>query len=286
MPQNAPPELFNRRRYAQRRARSATRFDEYDFLHRRAMADIVDRLETVTRDFPNALFYGAGALTSMLTPACAVGDIVHGDLTAARLPKEDNILVFDEEAAPFAPQTFNLIVSLLTLHHINDLVGALAQMRTQLKPDGLMIAVLFGEETLKSLRSALYSAETAVTGGVSPRIAPFANVRDLGACLQRAGFALPVADVDCVAVTYNNPLRLFSDLRGMGETSVLRQRGKPMSRALLAEAVSALAQAGGETRFDLVYLTGWAPHDSQQKPLKPGAASSSLEAAVNPRTKI
>jgi len=285
MSPNAPPHLFNRRLYAQRRARAARRFSDHDFLHLRAMEDIVDRLQTVTRSFPHALFYGAGALTSMLTPECGVGEIVYGDLAAGRLPLGENRVVFDEEISPFANQSFDLVISLLTLHHANDLIGALAQMRAQLKPDGLMIAVLFGENTLQSLRSALYNAETNIMGGVSPRITPFANIRDLGACLQRAGFALPVADIDSVAVSYKSLMRLFSDLRGMGETSVLHNRGKPMTRALLAETISELDKAGGKISFDLVYLTGWAPHDSQQKPLKRGTATSSMEAAVKLQNK-
>lgn len=275
-----PPELFDHRLYAKRRERSAKEFSDYDFLHRRAMTDIVDRLESVNREFPRALFYGVGALASKLTAACAVGEIVHGDLTPSRLMGERQRVVFAEDAAPFAPQSFHLIVSLLTLHNSNDLIGALAQMRTQLKPDGLLLAVLFGEETLSALKASLYRAETAVFGGVSARVAPFAAVRDLGACLQRAGFALPVADMDSVKVQYENPARLFSDLRGMGETSVLRQSAKPMTRKLLAQSISEFADSSGEARFDLVYLTGWAPHESQQKPLKPGSAKTSLEKAI------
>ncbi len=275
-----PPELFDRRLYAKRRERSAKEFFNYDFLHRRAMTDIVDRLESVNREFPRALFYGVGDLASKLTAACAVGEIMHGDLTPSRLLDARQRVVFSEDAVPFASQSFHLIVSLLTLHNSNDLIGALAQMRAQLKPDGLLLAVLFGEETLSALKAALYRAETVVSGGVSARVAPFATVRDLGACLQRAGFALPVADMDSVMVQYENPARLFSDLRGMGETSVLRQSAKPMTRKLLAQSISEFADSGGEARFDLVYLTGWAPHESQQKPLKPGSAKTSLEKAI------
>lgn len=275
-----PPHLFDHRLYAKRRERSAKQFADYDFLHRRAMTDIVDRLESVNRNFPRALFYGVGDLASMLTPACAVGEIVHGDLALSRLGDDRQRVVFAEDAAPFALQSFHLIVSLLTLHNSNDLIGALAQMRAQLKPDGLLIAVLFGEETLSALKAALYRAETAVSGGVSARVAPFAAVRDLGACLQRAGFALPVADMDSVKVQYENPARLFSDLRGMGETSILKERAKPMTRKLFAQSISEFSDSGGEARFDLIYLTGWAPHESQQQPLKPGSAKASLEEAI------
>lgn len=277
-----PPLIFDRRLHARRRARAASAFAAHDFLHRRAMEDIVDRLETVTRSFPRALFYGAGDLKAMLTPRCGVGDIVDGDLVRARLPEGGVSLIFDEEASPFAPSSFDLIVSLLTLHAANDLVGALTQMRLALKPDGLLIAALFGEETLKELRAALYEAEAEFAGGVSPRVAPFASVRDLGGALQRAGFALPVADVDHVDVRYESPLRLIEDLRGMGETNCLRRRGRGLRRDALAAAMARLSEAGRIT-FDLVTLTGWAPHPDQPKPLKPGSAQHSLERFLNRR---
>lgn len=246
------------------------------------MEDVVDRLETVTRSFPRTLFYGVGALRRMLTPACGVGDIVDADLTAARLVPGGASLVFDEELSPFAPASFDLIVSLLTLHAVNDPVGALSQMRASLKPDGLMIAALFGEETLQELRAALYQSEAELAGGVSPRIAPFASVRDLGAVLQRAGFALPVADIDKARVSYERPARLLDDLRGMGEASYLARRGKALRRDVLAAVLARLTDAESIS-FDLVVLTGWAPHESQQKPLKPGSAAQSLERAIKDR---
>jgi SAM-dependent methyltransferase len=244
------------------------------------MADVVDRLETVKRDFPRALFYGAGALRNMLTPAAGVGEIVAADLAPARLsPPPRTGVIFDEEFSPFAPASFDLVVSLLTLHAANDPVGALAQMRASLKPDGLLIAVLFGEETLIELRRALYESEAGISGGVSPRVAPFAAVRDLGGALQRAGFAMPVVDVDNVKARYAEPMDLFADLRGMGETSCLAARGKALWRAAFAKAAAALAERS-EITFDIVTLTGWAPHPSQPKPLKPGSATRSLERAI------
>lgn len=274
-----PPAIFNRRLYAQRRARAGRSFAAHDFLHRRAMEDVVDRLETVTRDFPRALLYGVGALKSALTPACGVGEIVEADLAAERLFSPGAAVVFDEERAPFTPQSFDLIVSLLTLHAVNDPVGALAQMRLALKPDGLMVAVLFGEETLSELRAALYQSESDIAGGVSPRIAPFASVRDLGAALQRAGFALPVADLDRVRVRYKAPERLLRDLRGFGETSCLASRGRGLRRDVLTGALRRLGPERTAT-FDLITLTAWAPHPSQPKPLKPGSAKRSLAQAV------
>lgn len=279
MRDKGPPRIFNRRLYARRRARAAARFAAHDFLHRRAMEDVVDRLETVTRNFPRALFYGAGDLVSMVTPACGVGEIVSADLTPARLAAGAMSLAFDEEASPFSTNSFDLIVSLLTLHAANDPVGALAQMRAALRPDGLLIAVLFGEDTLAELRRSFYEAEAEIAGGVSPRVAPFASVRDLGAALQRAGLALPVADLDHVKVAYEDQSRLFADLRGMGETNCLQDQGRGLRRDALSAAVSRLGQ-GVETSFDLVTLTGWAPHESQQKPLKPGSATHSLKQAL------
>lgn len=241
------------------------------------MADVVDRLETATRAFPRALFYGVGPLQAMVTPAAGVEAIIEADLALRRLGGSG--LVYDEEAAPFAPQSFDLIVSMLTLHAANDLIGALTQMRLALKPDGLMIATLFGEGTLGALRAALYQAESDHAGGVSPRIAPFAGVRDLGQALQRAGFALPVADVDHVAIRYTAPQRLLSDLRGMGEASCLARRGRGLRRDALG---AAMAQIAGDpvVTFDLVTLTGWAPHPDQPKPLKPGSATHSLARAI------
>ncbi|MEQ1931534.1 MAG: methyltransferase domain-containing protein [Parvularculaceae bacterium] len=243
------------------------------------MADVVDRLDSVTRSFPRALFYGAGSLTAMVTPSCGVGDIVHADLDAARTRRSGTSVVFDEEASPFAPSSFDLIVSLLTLHAANDPVGALSQMRAALRPDGLMIAVLFAEETLTELRRALYESESECAGGVSPRIAPFASVRDLGAALQRAGLALPVADLDRVRVSYRDPERLFADIRGMGEASCLSRRGKGLRRDTLDAAMQRIA-ASGKVTFDLVTITGWAPHESQQKPMAPGSAAHSLKKAL------
>ncbi len=249
------------------------------------MADIVDRLETVTRRFDRALFYGAGPLVETLSAECGISHIINADLAAQRVASGGARIVCDEEWWPFAPAQFDLIVSLLTLHHANDLVGALTQMRQSLKPDGLFLGVLFGEETLKSMREALYAAEAESAGGVSPRVIPFASVRDLGGALQRAGFAMPVADMDAVTVRYANPLKLFADLRAMGETNVLKNRGAPLTRQMIARAAQGMRDASAdadsvEVEFNLVYLTGWAPATTQPKPLRPGSATQSMAEAV------
>jgi SAM-dependent methyltransferase len=274
---NAPPRIFDRRLYRRRRARAAASFGAHDFLHRRAMADVVDRLESVNSDFPHALFYGVGGLTTMLTEKAGVGRIIEADLAAARLAGAG--VTYDEEAAPFAPAAFDLVVSLLTLHAANDLIGALTQIRLSLKPDGLMIAVLFGEETLRELRAAFHESEAAIAGGVSPRVAPFASVRELGAALQRAGFAMPVADVDRVDVRYRAPDRLLADLRRIGETNCLADRGRALRRDALYAAMERISAQS--TTFDLVTITGWAPGPGQPTPLKPGSATRSLERAIS-----
>ncbi len=275
-----PPEIFDRRRRRLMRARSARAFNAHDFLHRRAMTDIVDRLETVTRDFPRALFVGAGPLTQMLTPASGVGDVVHMDLSPQRLPPTGARLAGDEENLPFAPRSFDLIVSLLTLHGANDMLGALIQARRAMKPDGLFLAAAFGEGTLQGWRAALQTTEIAETGALSARIAPFAAVQDFGHALARAGFAMPVTDVDTVSVRYEDPRNLVRDLRGMGETGALASRPAPLRRLTAASAFANFSESGGGERFTIVYMTGWAPDPSQPKPLKPGSATASLSDAV------
>lgn len=248
------------------------------------MADIVDRLESTTRSFERALFYGVSGLEALITPGCGVGALVVADLAPARTGPAGARLVFDEERSPLAPASFDLIVSILTLHSANDLVGALVQHRMALKPDGLFIAALFGEQTLSFWRRALIAAESAARSGAGARVAPFAGVKDLGQALQRAGFALPVADVDTALAVYRDPRNLVADLRGMGEAALLSSRARPLTREIAAAAFAEFAASGGEERFDVVYLTGWAPHESQQKPLRPGSARRSLESAIKKRS--
>ena len=275
-----PPIIFNRSLVRRRRARAAKSFADAAFLHERAMDDIVDRLETVNRTFETALICGGSHLANRLTSSCGVRRIIAGDAAANRLSTTTAAVVFEEEALPFAQQKFELIISLLTLHSVNDIVGALTQARLCLKPDGLFIAAAFGETTLSGLRQALYAAEAEISGGVSLRIAPFAGVQDFGAALGRAGFTLPVVDIDKVSVNYRDPGRLLRDLRGMGETQALASQPPPLRPRVLQRALENLAEAGGKECFDIVYLTGWAPHESQQKPLPPGAGKASLEQAM------
>jgi SAM-dependent methyltransferase len=193
----------------------------------------------------------------------------------------------DEEALPFAPESFDLVVSALALQSVNDLPGTLVQIRRALSPDGLLMACLFGGQTLNELRTAFAAAEEERMGGVSPRVAPFADVRDLGALLQRAGFALPVTDVDTVMVRYPNMFALMADLRAMGATNPLAERlRRPASRGLLMRAARIYEEKFGDkdgrvrATFEIVWLLGWAPHESQQKPLAPGSAKMRLADAL------
>jgi SAM-dependent methyltransferase len=196
-------------------------------------------------------------------------------------------VVGDEEALPFAGERFDLAVSLLALHAVNDLPGALIQIRRALKPDGLFLGCLLGGDTLTELRQAFAQGESEVEGGASPRIAPFADLRDLGNLLGRAGFALPVTDIDTVTVRYPDPFALMRDLRAMGLANPLHDRRRaPLRRETLMRAAGAYAErfADGDGRvratFDLVWLSGWAPHESQQKPLRPGSARARLADAL------
>ena len=196
-------------------------------------------------------------------------------------------MVVDEEALPFSESAFDLVVSALALQFVNDLPGALIQIRRALAPDGLFIGCLIGGQSLHELRLAFAEAEESVMGGTSPRIAPFADLRDMGGLLQRAGFALPVTDSDTITVRYSSMFGLLRDLRAMGATNALIARDRrPLRRAVLMKAAeiyqSRFADADGRLRatFEFVWVSGWAPHESQQKPLQPGSAKARLADAL------
>lgn len=219
-----------------------------------------------------------------------VGAVIETDLSGAMLAGRGGPRVqLDEERLPFALASLDLVVSTLALHWVNDLPGAMIQIRQALKPDGLFIGAVFGGETLTELRRSLMMAEAELKDGAGLRIAPFADAYDAAGLLQRAGFALPVADVDRVTVRYSHPLKLIADLRAMGETSALADQAGPISRPVLMRACEIYQQqfAGADGKvpatFDILTLTGWSPHESQQKPLKPGSAKTSLAEALKPR---
>ncbi|HVV28374.1 MAG TPA: methyltransferase domain-containing protein [Rhizomicrobium sp.] len=251
----------------------AARLDADRFLDRAAAEGLADRLAAVTRRFERGLLIAASGET--VPPAIAP---FAASWTAAG---------FDAHEVLHAGTGFDLAVSLFSLQAINDLPGALAQIRMALRPDGLFMGAMLGGRTLAELRDAFAHAEAATRGGVSPRVSPFADVRDLGGLLQRAGFALPVADVERLTVRYGDFFALARDLRGHGFTNAMAERSRaPLRRdtlaAMLAHYAANHADADGKLRaqFETLYLTGWSPHESQQKPLAPGSAKTRLAAAL------
>ena len=256
---NEIPQIFDGRLRRVRRARAARGFDAFAFLAEAMAAELSERLDTVDRVFACA------ACTGPRVPHSPhVAGWVRGDIEPLFLERQ--AVVFEEEQLPFGAATLDLYASVSTLHAVNDLPGALTQIRRSLKPGGLFLAGLLGGETLRELRESLSQAEIEVDGGLSPRVAPFADVRDAGALLQRAGFDLPVADSDTIVVTYEHPLKLLADLRGMGETNALTARRRSfLKRAVVARACEIyfekFRRADGRVTatFQILYMTGWAP---------------------------
>ncbi len=288
------PELFDLDLLRQRRDRAAAApGPAADFLLRDVAQDLMDRLAVIARPFPVAAVLGAhhGVLARLLRARAGSDRVVEVDASRRMLALCDGPRVqAGAEAVPFDDGALDLAVSALTWQSVNDLPGLLAQVRRALRPDGLLLAALAGGATLTELRQSLLAAEAELEGGASPRVAPFADVRDLGQLLQRAQFALPVVDADTIAVTYADPLALMRELRAMGATNILQQRSrKPLARATLARACeiyrARFAAPGGRVRatFEIVTLTGWAPHASQQKPLRPGSAATRLADALGVR---
>ncbi len=284
--------IFNRTLVRRNRERAAEHFSKHSFLSERVFEDLTGRLHDVQRDFPTALLMGATSNAKPSSPdvgLCKIQNLVHMGLyrESKGMNDEGPSLIADEECLPFADESFDLVMSALNLHSVNDLPGALLQIRKALKPDGLFLAALLGGQTLHELRQALIQAEINIKGGASPRIAPFADKEQLGTLLQRAGFALPVVDSDTITVTYDNIFKLLHDLRGMGEGNALTDRSKtPPGKALFMEAAKLYQEQFAENdgripaTFEIIFLTGWAPHESQQKPLRPGCADHSLAEAL------
>ncbi|MER9444639.1 class I SAM-dependent methyltransferase [Mesorhizobium sp. M0340] len=256
-----------------------------DFLMRRAAEDLADRLDAVERRFGKtaSLFCQTPAAAEVLAESGKVTENVRVEADAAFLAGQPGV-VAPLETVPFEPESLDLAVSLLSLQAMNDIPGMLVQIRRALKPDGLFLGAFAGTGTLSELRESLLAAETELYGGASPRVIPFTDVRDAGALLQRAGLALPVADVETITVRYDSLFGLVADLRAMGETSALVDRSRrPGTRELFARAAEIYAErfsdADGRVRasFSVVWMSGWAPDASQQKPLKPGSAKISLK---------
>jgi len=282
--------VFNRRWKRQQRDRAAATLAEHDFLFRETAERLADRLDDVKRQFPLALDLGChgGELKSALRGRGGIETLVSADLSPKMAALAGTpALAADEEALPFAEASLDLVLSNLSLHWVNDLPGALVQIRRALKPDGLLLASMLGGTTLQELRAALYQAETEVEGGLSPRFSPLADVRDLGNLLQRAGFALPVADFEVITVSYETPLKLLADLRGMGESNANSERRTTFSRrATLLRAVEIymenFADADGRApaTFEVITLTAWAPAPDQPKPLRRGSGQTPLGDAL------
>ncbi|MFN3558270.1 MAG: methyltransferase domain-containing protein [Brevundimonas sp.] len=283
-PSSGPPVIFDSQRRTARLERSEKLFSGADFLHARAAQNAVDSLDALLRDWPKVADLSAhpGSFAAALADSFAaprVGPVrVVGDRASRAGPG----------AAPLdlADQSQDLIVSLMSLHWANDLPGALTQIRRALKPDGLFVGTLLGAGTLKELRSVLTEAELEQRDGAQARVSPFADGFDGAALLQRAGFALPVADVDRLTVRYPDLFALIRDLRAMGETNVLAGNGRPLTRGIVARAAQLYADKFGEpdgripATFEIVHLAGWAPHESQQKPLPRGSAKMRLADAL------
>lgn len=266
-----PITIFDHALLRQRRARVR---EEAGFLQREVAGRLAERLDVVRRELP--VVHCPAILAQELKGRAGTEEVVSGDM-----------LEWEGERLPFAPGSLDAFVSCLELHWVNDLPGVLVQARRALKPDGLFLAALAGGETLKELRAALMEAELLVTGGASPRVSPFADVRDMGGLLQRAGFALPVADVDRIVVDYPDMFKLMHDLRGMGAANaVLARIRKPTRRAVFFEAARIYKEKFGNAEglipatFDILYCTAWSPHESQQKPLQPGSAKARLAEAL------
>lgn len=286
-----PIRIFDRAIVRRHRDRAARRLGDYDFLYRETAGRLADRLEDVARDFPLVADIGChgGEMADALRGRRGIETILQTDLSPAMARRAGGLSVAaDEEFLPLRDGSLDAVVSNLSLHWVNDLPGTLVQIRRALKPDGLLLAAMLGGETLYELRQCLTQAEVAVEGGLSPRVSPFTDSRDLGALLQRAGFALPVVDSDLITVRYENPMRLLDDLRGMGESNAVAERRKGFTRR--TTLLTALERYVAEFRdsddgrlpatFHVLYMHAWAPHDSQQKPLRPGSAANRLADAL------
>jgi len=271
--QDTAPILFDRALLRMRLDR-AQKQGPATFLLDRVAGDMEDRLAAVKREFAD--------VADIWTP----GDALRRPF-ANRFKSFTHVDLGDSEVLPLQPEQLDLVVSGLALQFVNDLPGVFAQIRRAMKPDGLLLAAMLGGDSLTELRQSFAAAEAELEGGVSPRVAPFADLRDVGALLQRAGLALPVTDVDRVVVRYDSAFALMADLRRMGATNILIERRRtPIRRATMLR----MAQIYGErfadsdgrirTTFDVIWLSGWAPHESQPKPLRPGSATASLEEAV------
>ncbi len=284
--------VFDRSLVRRHRARAAARFDQHDFLVREVAERLADRLDDIRRRFPLALDLGChgGQLGRAINGRGGIETLIQSDCSPELLARAPGLrLVADEELLPFAKGRFDIVLSSLSLHWINDLPGALAQIRTVLKPDGLFLAAMLGGDTLFELRASMLEAEIEISGGAGPRLSPMADIRDAGGLLVRAGFAMPVTDSDTITVTYPDALALMQDLRGMAETNAVVERPRsPAKRELMARTAAIYRSRFGDAAgripatFQVLYLTGWGPEPmTQPRPLSPGQAGKRLADALD-----
>lgn len=279
-------DIFNRRLIKLRRERNFENFKSHDFLSKEISERLLDNLKDIKRSFKTVL--------SMNIHDQVIGDhlqsdeIHYQDISNAMLKSKPGMRIqADEEYLPYKNQSLDLALSCLNLHWVNDLPGTLIQILRCLKPDGLFLAAIFGGETLTELRQSMLKADMDHRGGISPHVSPFIDVRDAGGLMQRAGFALPVVSQERISVTYSDAFALMKELKGMGENNALNKRFKGLSSQQLMIKVAehyhqnfANEQGRITATFDIIYLQGWAPHESQQKPLKPGSAKMALKDAL------
>ena len=292
------PQLFDMRALRWNRQRAAASYDKFAFLKDEAALRLVDRVDLMRREFDICLDLGShdGRLSQHLSPLGKIRTLVQSDPAAGFSNnffsndinhRSTPFAVHDFTTLPFADKSFDGIFSCLNFHWVDDLPGLLLQIRRLLRPDGLCLVNLLGGDSLHELRASLIAAEQDIAGGFSPRCAPMSDIRDVGGLLRRAGLALPVADSDRLTVNYSNMFRLMKDLRGMGEQNALLARLRhPTRRAVFLRAAEIyqdkFGQANGSipATFEIITLTGWAPHESQQKPLRPGSATTRLASAI------
>ncbi|MEL6661951.1 MAG: methyltransferase domain-containing protein [Pseudomonadota bacterium] len=292
MATQSPPQIFDTARHARFRSRAVQRWAEYDFLKARVSSQMAERLADTAHNFKAGLDLGChtGELARALLETGKVAEIqgaeVSPAMAVAAKARGLDVTVWDGETLPFEERQFDLVASALLLHWVNDLPGSLIQVNRALKPDGLFLGAYFGAGTLAELRESLMQAETELMDGAAPRVSPLPGLQDSAALLQRAGFALPVADVETITVRYDTMFHLIEDLRGMGEQAAFATGGRPLSRRVLARAAeiyaSQFADDDGRIRasFVITWLSGWAPAPNQPKPKRPGSARASLAEAV------
>ncbi|PHZ84269.1 methyltransferase domain-containing protein [Paremcibacter congregatus] len=275
-------KIFDRAQLRHNRDQAVKTYDAHNFLIQEVADRLYDKYLDINRNFNRIVDLGCHG--GEMAGRIADKNVVQQDLSLGMVQQARGLRVqADEEALPYQPGSLDLVLSNLSLHWINDLPGCLYQIKHSLKPDGLFLGSLFGGETLTELRQCLTKAEVNLRGGLSPRVSPFMTVQDAGGLLQRAGFSLPVVDTDRITVTYENAFKLMQELKAMGEANILIKRFQGLSsRAVMMEAARLYQEKFVDDRgrivvtFDIIYLMGWSPHESQQKPLKPGQGKVNL----------